>query len=858
MSIKRKILTAIIALSLGALSLLSLITIVSILSVRLTTLKNGNAIVEDAVRESQINMEAQIELQLTALAHEKARLLDEKFQAIRNQTLMTAGIAERIYTNPSQYRPRDIAYLTDANKSSTNAHLLTAPGVSYRSIANEARLAANISDILQQSILLDAGIVSAYIGSESGFLIASDKAASSYDSTNFDVTKRAWYVGAKKHGDIFWTEVFIDAGGRGEAISCAMPFYDNSGSEPVFKGVAACGALLDDVRAIMDSVKISENSYVFLMNHSKKMVMGSRQLQNSSLFTNEGFIDDENYNVRELGRRMVSGESGFIKIILNDETMYAAFGPLSTGNLSMGLVMNAVSIEEPIRQMRSDILIRTQNEIQRIDTSFLITLTLIIVVILSTTVAAFSVGRALSNSLTAPIMLLHKEAEIISGGDLNHELTVVSDDEIGSLAAAFNKMIRSVKDTTSEKERINNELFLAAEIQTNLLPKVSPLFSDCRSFDLFAKVASAKEVCGDFYDFYYIDSEKTKLACLVADVSGKGVPAALFTLIAKILFKLNLTHGHGPSKTLSAVNKILCEDNPNTMFVTAFICVINLETGMMEYANAGHNPPLLSLSDTPYKFIEMKTGMLLGISEDAVYDLCKCELHAGDRLYMYTDGVNETVDNDMNEFGNERLLEKANEHRRLPPEKFDNAIRHELKVFMNGAEQADDITTVALKYNGPALLNVSGAASSAGVLKNEKDDEFAKAISVPASAGSFSMLDDWLDKVLHDCAYPEEIHNRLMMVNEEIFMNIASYAYPDTSGNVTVRASKNGSMFTLRYEDAGIPFNPLDLSDPDISAPLEDRTIGGLGVYLTRKMMDDVEYTRVGNKNVLILYKFIV
>ncbi|MDR1362892.1 MAG: SpoIIE family protein phosphatase [Spirochaetaceae bacterium] len=863
MSIKRKVLTAIIALTLSAMLLLSLVSIASILTIRATTLEHSNTLVDDAVRESQQNIETQIKQQLMTFARDKALLLNEKFQIIRNQTVMTAAVAGYIYTHPGQYKPRDIDYLALKDEGAPIAHLLTAAGVSYRSIRDEARIAANISDILQQSISLDIGIIASYIGSESGFLIISDKYSSSHDSRNFDVTKRGWYTGAKERGGVFWSDVFLDAAGRGASISCAMPFYDNSGPNPVFKGVAACASLLTNVREIIDSAQVGESGYVFLINDNKQIVIGpASTLQKASLLTSEGFLNDENQAVNELGRRMVNRDSGFMKINLKNENVYIAFSPLDSMNLSMGVLLSANEVDRPIRIMRTDILRRTKDEIKNIDTGFFIAVILMTGIILLTAAAAILIGRRLSYSLTAPIMQLHKEAEIISSGNLSHELSVVSDDEIGRLASTFNEMIHSIQKITREKERINNELSLAAEIQNNLLPKIFPRFSNCKMFELFAKVAPAKEVCGDFYDFYYLNSEKTKLACLIADVSGKGVPAALFTVIAKSLFKLNLMHGYDPAATLSAVNKILCEDNPNTMFVTAFICVVYLKTGKMIYANGGHNPPLLSVSGGPYQFMKLDPGMLIGISEDARYNLCEVDLSAGDKLYLYTDGVNETIDRGMNEFGNDRLLEKANEYRYLPPEKFDDAIRRELEIFMDGAEQADDITTLALTYCGdcadsPADDQLPELPPQNEDVENSADKHFETSISIPANVSDFNILKDWLEGMLRKYSCGEQVCESVVMASEEAFTNIASYAYPTTGGNVTARIGKKGSLLMLQYEDDGAAFNPLELPPPDTNVPPEDREIGGLGIYFIRKMMDDVKYARINFKNVLTLYKFI-
>jgi sigma-B regulation protein RsbU (phosphoserine phosphatase) len=307
--------------------------------------------------------------------------------------------------------------------------------------------------------------------------------------------------------------------------------------------------------------------------------------------------------------------------------------------------------------------------------------------------AAVLVALGLSRSLTAPMVKLCKGAEIIGAGDLSYQLEVNSGDEIETLAGTFNRMIRDIKT-------INGELSAAADIQRNMLPRIFPKFTERKELVLYANMIPAKEVGGDFYDFFYLDKEETRIACIIADVSGNGVPAALFMVIAKTLLKIHLLKGADPAKTLEAVNKLLCEENPQSMFVTVFLCALDLNTGKMIYANGGHNPPLLSLAGEPYQFMRLKKGTPLGMFEESRYCPEEMDLRAGDKLYLYTDGVNEAMNAKEEQFGNRRFLEKANACRDLPPEGFDEAIRRELVLFAAGAEQSDDITTLAMAYIG--------------------------------------------------------------------------------------------------------------------------------------------------------------
>jgi sigma-B regulation protein RsbU (phosphoserine phosphatase) len=354
----------------------------------------------------------------------------------------------------------------------------------------------------------------------------------------------------------------------------------------------------------------------------------------------------------------------------------------------------------PAKRIQEDILTLTDMEIISINRDIIIAVTIILVVILAAMVIAIIMAFRLSNSLTSPITALTQGAVTISSGDLNYRFDVKTDDEIESLANSFNQMISDIKNITEEKQRINSVLSIAADIQNDMLPRIFPTFANHPYFSIFAKMEPAKEVGGDFYDFFYLDKEETKFVFVIADVSGKGVPAALFMVIAKTLLKQQMIHSSDPTLTLEQVNKILCEDNPRSMFVTTLICYLDLITGDMIYANGGHNPPLISLENKPYQFMELKKGIPPGMMDISKYKTSIIQLHRGDKIYLYTDGVNEAMNPQGEQWGNDRFIETANKYHDLPPQEFDEAIRREVSLFANGAEQSDDITSIAISYQG--------------------------------------------------------------------------------------------------------------------------------------------------------------
>jgi sigma-B regulation protein RsbU (phosphoserine phosphatase) len=318
-------------------------------------------------------------------------------------------------------------------------------------------------------------------------------------------------------------------------------------------------------------------------------------------------------------------------------------------------------------------------------------------------IVAFSF--VLSQTITRPVEQLAEKVRLIGTGDLNSKIEIRGKDEIAELAGAFNAMTTDLKEyinnlqkVTAEKERINSELTVASNIQNDMLPRIFPKFSGHQNLELFAKMVPAKHVGGDFYDFFYVGDDQSKIAFIIADVSGKGVPASLFMVIAKTLIKTHVSNGLNTADSLMIVNNMLCEDNHSSMFVTAFLCILDLESGVLNFSNAGHNRPLISVDNVPYKLMDVKKGLPLAVKENTKYVSCEMQLHFGDKLYLYTDGVNEAESITGEFFGNERLLQTANEFRDLAPETFDQAVRNAILAFVNGAEQSDDIATFALLF----------------------------------------------------------------------------------------------------------------------------------------------------------------
>jgi len=329
--------------------------------------------------------------------------------------------------------------------------------------------------------------------------------------------------------------------------------------------------------------------------------------------------------------------------------------------------------------------------------------TLSIVVSVIAVVLMIIILLVVSWRITLPIKSLVTASEEIARGNLDYSINISTGDEIEELGLSVNKMAIDLKDyisnlqaVTAEKERIGTELDVATKIQASMLPCLFPAFPHRSEFDIFASMHPAREVGGDFYDFFLIDDDT--LGIVMADVSGKGVPAALFMVITKTLIKNNAQYGKSPKEVFEAVNNLLCENNDADMFVTAFLGYLDIPGGKVTYVNAGHNQPLIKRAGERFKKLESKPEFVLAGMEDVQYSQHEIELKTGDMLFLYTDGITEAVNKESKLFTDRRLLKSVNNVSDIYLKEFTESIKQEIDNFADGTEQADDITMLVLRY----------------------------------------------------------------------------------------------------------------------------------------------------------------
>lgn len=419
----------------------------------------------------------------------------------------------------------------------------------------------------------------------------------------------------------------------------------------------------------------------------------------------------------------------------------------------------------------------------------------------------------------------------IADGNLDEVVNVRGCKEFAELSDDINSTVSTLKRYIGEaEERFAKDLEIAKMIQHSSLPSIFPPYPNCKDFSIFASMDAAKEVGGDFYDFYLLNDRH--LAIVIADVSGKGIPGAMFMMTAKTLIKGHAESGLSVDEIFTVVNAELCENNEADMFVTAWMGIIDLETGIVEYANAGHNPPAIKRNNGKYVYLHGRPNFVLGGMDGIKYKKHELKLEMGDEIYLYTDGVTEAHNEENELFGESRLLESLDSSAGKSVDEICKKVLSDVNAFVGEADQFDDITMLCVRLS---VLTKKTFTTSPCMESVPKVAEF-----VENTLGIFDVS--------------PALTMKLLVAVDEIYSNIVRYSGA-MFAEVTVSIQED--KLSLVFADNGKPYNPLETEVPDITASAEDREIGGLGVFMVRKMMDSVEYEHIQGLNKLTLSKFL-
>lgn len=526
---------------------------------------------------------------------------------------------------------------------------------------------------------------------------------------DYDPRQRDWYRAAMEKGDAGWTAPYVSAIEKRLRINCFHPVYAEGG-RPL--GVVGVVVHLDTLNEKIIKQRLTAGTPVLVTGDlqviAREGFNSASQDWKSPLTAVHFKHDGPAAEIEGIKRALAAGASGVIKSRHENRDAFIAFA--SIPRLGWGYIVTLAvdDLHRPIvSPTERTIAAQTKKTTAHVTHSVRRSVALFCIVVVVLVIVVIQVSRVLAERIVGPVGDLTDGVKVIGGGDLDHRVDVRSGDEIEVLAGAFNAMaadlqdhIRSLTEATAARERIESELRVATSIQASLLPKVFPPFPNRPELDLYALMDPAKEVGGDFYDFFFIDPDR--FCFVIADVSDKGVPAALLMMVAKSLIKMETMSGPALAEVIRRVNEFMSEDNENAMFVTTFACLLDVRTGELTCVNAGHNPPMLRTAGGAWEYLQVEPSMPIGAMPGMEYRGVGRTLAPGDTIVLYTDGVTEAKSVGGQLFGEDRLLDSIGRAGAGDVAHLVRAVRADVATHAAGAVQSDDITLLGLGYRGPA------------------------------------------------------------------------------------------------------------------------------------------------------------
>ncbi len=871
-TISRKVSSMLLAVLFTAFVVMGAVSVWGLYTMKGISVEGSRDLGQTAAEDAEKALEELAVENLQTVAVERAFFIEEKFALVRAYVRGIAAQAQDIYEHPENYPDRKVA-LPERGSSRLAAQLLWSEARAADAVAGEEEIQTessadtaypenrkgipvfteellklgNIQDLLVQFNASSDMVSSTYVATESGWVIQADYIAfSKYEEDAelpmfLDGSDREWYRRARSvpAGQIVYSDIIQDVHSGNDCIVCACPVY----YEGKVAAVAGVGSYLETVHNAVLNTTIGETGYAFLVN-KEGQVMVSGRTEGETAYTEQrnDLRESANAELAEAASRMVSGDSGSMEMTLDGREVCLAYAPLRSLGWSVVTVIDVEEVIAPAKKGQEVILALTGTVAERQDEAIRHMLLAFVAMMAAAMVFICLAGTLFSRKLTDPIRKLADEVAKLDGGNLDCRIQISTGDEVEDLGNAFNRMaariqsyVKNLAMVTAEKERIRTEIAVASKLQADMLPKAEGIFTDRKEFTLAASMNPAKGVGGDFYDFFLLDADH--LALVIADVSGKGIPAALFMVVSRTLIKGRLTtvvkeekREDYMSRIVEEINESLCADNRNGMFVTAWIGVLTLSTGELVSVNAGHCRPLIRHCDGTCTYETARGGLVLAGMEEVPYRQSEIRLNAGEILLLYTDGVTEATSLRKELYGEERLRSVVQDcgGDKMTPEKIIQALWRDVDDFQRGAEQFDDITMLAVAYHGSGFAEKRGRPDIANI------GEYA----------------DFAEDQLEKSNVSRKIIAKVRMAVDEIYANICYYSGASEAA-LGVRAEEHRVL--LYFEDNGIPYNPLEKPDPDPEVPAEQRKEGGLGIYLVKKRMDQVTYEYTGGRNRLTL-----
>ena len=713
-NIHKKVLTLVLGTGLATFLVLGLFSYVSKEIVQRDMAKMSNELGQKSATYTDDILIKELAQTLGELAKAKAEFINRELVITRDDAATLAEAMTEITSHPENYLPRTQPDPRTQPVKNGQTYMVLAPDIRDNvtpELMQEISIASNISYMLEEMTKsYSIYNCTAFVGSENGWYLCSRVVLDKNDKVNFNETipfsreriysfdprKRPWYKKALAAQEPVINDLYMTLTGEGEKgyqqIGASAPFYDAKGN---FAGVVGLDYSNVDIYKWINRKSFAKSDLNFVLNE-----------YNEVLFTSDSV--DKRFFTKSI-QAIDKGDSGVAQITIDNQDYYVAFAPMKDINWTFCMIVSENEILKSTKSTHDYFLQQIENLKKRMNQEYSYMQGIFVIIPVLLLIILFLMSTKLSRQFVKPINELTDGVREIAGGNLDKKIKIYTGDEIEHLAICYNAMtdeiktyMKNLETETAEKERIATELDVAKDIQHGMLPKDFPTRAD---FEIFATMEAAKEVGGDFYDFYMLDEKH--LAVTVADVSGKGISAALFMVVSKTIlnnFAETFYKQNGLAPVVAAANEQLCANNDAMMFVTVFIGVLDLETGEFTYVNAGHNPPVIyHAAENHCDFLDVKKNFVMGPMDGIPFAEQKISLAAGDLIFIYTDGVTEALNVADEEYLPDRLIKFMNETDcRADLQTLLKNIRGDVADHVGEAAQSDDITMFALRFNGKA------------------------------------------------------------------------------------------------------------------------------------------------------------
>ncbi len=672
-----------------------------------------SALQQAAIRETtQTVMDEVVRRSMSKTSQMEAYIANDLFDGLKNRVMLLGEYAQKLFNDPKAHQRMPVFPPDPALNGSAAAQVIYASGVDETDAGLKDRvgLAANLSDMMVSLYGVSAETNSCFIALPEGvFLIADDRSAAKFASDGsqkpYDPRTRPWYVQAVEQGDLIITDVETDAFTGDIGVVCAMPVYVDGS----LAAVVGSDLFLTSMR---DAVVTSEEdgTYLFVVNQQGHVVFspkteGPFRVLRASEAGDLRFSDDP--ELAGLIQDALRSPTDLRQISLEEGSCYMIGAPMEAVGWALISVCTLESVSRP-----SELLLTQYGDIERntLDTYHVKTdqsRNSSLILLGAVTLLMLAGALILGKHIVAPLNHITRRISELREGDMEFKMEdrYRTGDEIEELAQSFAALshktvdyVEQVRTVTAEKERISSELSLATTIQSAMLPHIFPAFPDRTDFDIYALMDPAKEVGGDFYDYFLIDEDH--LCMVMADVSGKGVPGALFMMASKIILQSCAMLGNSAAKILARTNEAICSNNEAQMFVTVWLGILELSTGTLTAANAGHEYPVLKRPGGEYEIVRDRHGFVLGGLDGTRYTEYTLQMVPGESLFVYTDGVPEATNARNEMFGVERMLDALNSQKDADPKQVLANVKQAVDHFVQDAEQFDDLTMLCMEYKG--------------------------------------------------------------------------------------------------------------------------------------------------------------